>query len=499
MNDIWSKPKTRWGLLIGAFLVGCALTGSILTRPTFADNSPSRPSRISAAELAQRTTGLAALEDGFVAIGERVLPTVVSIRARRTIDVGGDVPDVEDFFRDFGLPGPRLRIPRQFRTEGGGSGAIVRSDGWIITNDHVVGGADKVTVKLEDGREFEGTVRRDFRSDIAVVKIDAKDLPTIEFADSSRVRVGQWALAFGAPLSLDDTMTLGIISARKRQQTIGSGNETRFYPELIQTDASINPGNSGGPLVNIDGKVIGINVAIASPTGGNVGIGFAIPSNSAKRVMDALITKGKVVRGYLGIIPAALTPDQRTKYGVPKGGALVETVSEDTPAAKAGLQVEDVILKINGTSVEDDIHLRNLIAELTPGQTVEIVVRRDGKDRTIKATIGEAPDLLAQAESPAGNSVAKVGLKVEAITPENARRYGLGDLREGVVVTEVQTGSAAEDAGLEPGDVILRADRQAVNSPAALDHVLTSARKGSTVSLVVQRERARVLVRLRIP
>lgn len=501
MKDIWAQPKARYAIVLAAFLMGCALTASVVTRPTLAaDKVASNPAnRISAAQLAQRTASLSALEDGFVAIGERVLPAVVSIRARRTVTMGQAMPDFEDLFRGFGfdVPGRRF-VPRQFRTEGGGSGAIVRSDGWIITNDHVVGGADKVTVKLADGREFDGTVRRDFRSDIAVVKIDASNLPTVDFGDSSKVRVGQWALAFGAPLSLDDTMTLGIISARKRQQAIGGGEEGRYYPELLQTDASINPGNSGGPLVDVQGRVIGINVAIASPTGGNVGIGFAIPSNTARRTMEALITKGKVTRGFLGVVPVALTPAQREKYHVPKGGALLQSVSAGTPAEKAGLQVEDVVLKVNNQQVEDDVDFRNKIAEAHPGDTVELVVKRDGKEITVRAKLEEAPELASASDTTRSEGTGKIGVKVEAITPETAKQYKLEDIRQGVVVVEVEAGSPADEAGIQPGDVIVRADGTRITSPNDLANILTKAKSGP-ISLVVRRGKSSTLVSVELP
>lgn len=499
MSDIWTKPKVRYGMLVSAFLVGCALTGSLLTRPSLAVEQE-QEARISHAALTQRTAGLASLEDGFVAIGERVQPAVVSIRASKTVNVGQTAPDLGELFRGFGFDAPNgLQIPRRFRTQGGGSGLIVRSDGWILTNDHVVGGADKVTVKLEDGREYDGTVRRDFRSDLAVVKIKATGLPAIDFADSSKVRVGQWAVAFGAPLSLEDAMTLGIISARKRQQAIGSGDEGRFYPELLQTDASINPGNSGGPLVNIEGRVIGINVAIASPTGGSVGIGFAIPSNTARKVMDDLISSGKVVRGFLGIMPANLEPAQRDKYGVAKGGVLVQGVSEGTPAARAGLQVEDVITRVNGAAVEDDADFRNRIASAGPGDTVTMTIKRDRKETTVKATLEAAPDPTAPAVPAQRTGVEKLGLKVEAISAELSKRFNLGSLKEGAVVVGVEPGSPSDEAGLRTGDVILRINGEAITGSESVSRIVGRVKSGDGLAMVVRRDKQRMLVTVEVP
>ncbi len=509
VSDIWSRPKARAGMLIAAFLVGCVLTGSLLTKPSLADGAlqaRTQNTAISDAALAKRTLSLTSLEDGFVAIGQRVLPSVVSIRARRTVQTGRQAPGLDDLFRDFGFRTPGgdgpfelPRIPREFRAEGGGSGVIVRSDGWVLTNDHVVDGADKVTVKLEDGREFDGTVRRDYRSDLAVIKINASNLPTAEFADSDRVRVGQWALAFGAPLALDDTMTLGIISARKRQQAIAEGTEGRFYPALLQTDASINPGNSGGPLVDSTGKVIGINVAIKSPTGGNVGIGFAIPSNTARQVMEALITKGKVVRGFLGVVPTSLTPAQREKYGVKVGGALVETVSEGTPAAKAGLQPEDVIVKVNGRLIEDDVEFRGIVASRAPGETIDMLVRRGGKDIRVSAKLEPAPEIgVAQGTEPS-SAGGRLGVKVERVTPDSAKKYNLGDITGGVVVVQVEAGSPADSAGIQPGDVILRANGREMEAPADLDAAIRNLKSGDRVPLVVRRDKTRTLVTVEMP
>ncbi|HXG23069.1 MAG TPA: Do family serine endopeptidase [Chthonomonadales bacterium] len=501
----WWKSRSR--IFIGA-LIALALVCVIgISRSVWAAGDQGKASTgAKTAPILPGTQGLVDLENGFVAIAEKMEPSVVSITVKKTIRATGVDNDLREFFFDFrGLPGapdfPRIfrQMPRQF-AQGAGSGVIVREDGWILTNDHVVSGADKVTVKLHDGREFDGTVRRDYRSDIALVKINASNLTPAEFADSDQVRVGQWAIAFGAPFELQDTMTVGIVSAVSRQTTISDRGQTRFYPSLIQTDASINPGNSGGPLVDIRGRVIGINVAINSPTGGSVGIGFAIPSRTAKMVMEQLITKGKVTRGYLGVLPRALTPDERRRYGVPRGGALITSVSADTPAARAGLQVEDVVLRFDGQPVKDDIHFRELVATTPPGKTVEIVVRRDNREQTLRATLDSAPDLLARTEPPAaGEDGGKLGVRVEPITPEAAKKYNLGNLNTGVVVVEVLPGSPADEVGLQPGDAILRANRRPIKSAEELANLVKSLQSGDSVALVVQRGKDRILLTPRIP
>jgi serine protease Do len=444
--------------------------------------------------LGDRVAGLASLQDGFIAIAERMEPSVVSLRVQKTVRTTGFSQD--DFFRNFDFQ-MRPNMPRSFRSSGAGSGVIIRSDGWILTNDHVVENADKVTVKLHDGREFEGTVRRDFRSDLALVKIEASNLVAAEFGDSDQVRVGQWAIAFGSPFQLEDTMTLGIISARSRQQTIPEGGQARFYPSLLQTDASINPGNSGGPLVDIQGRVIGINVAINSPTGGSVGIGFAIPSNRARQIADQLITKGKVTRGFLGMAPRALRPDEKSRYRV-TNGAMVEMVQEDSPASRAGMRAGDVVIRINGKPILDDINLRDMIAQTAPGSKVEIVVKRGDREQTLTATLESAPDQISQ-NSPDTRTEERLGIRVEAITPQNAREYRLGSRSNGVVVVEVDQGSAADEAGIERGDVIVRANDRDLRTPEDMQNVLKEVKRGDRLSFALVRGRAEVLITLTMP
>ena len=454
-----ARIRTLVAALLGiGVLAGCAVGRNVWAAEPQRNAHVSTPV-ITQQQVAARTAPLADLESGFIAINEKMAPSVVSITVNKTIKTASTFQDFGDMFRGF-EGAPQLRsMPRQFSMKGAGSGVIVRSDGWIMTNDHVVGDADKVTVKLADGRELPGTVRRDFRSDIALVKINASGLVPVEMGDSDRVRVGQWAIAFGSPFELENTMTVGIISAKSREQAIGGGRQdTRLYTNLLQTDAAINPGNSGGALVDIRGRLVGINVAIESPSGGSVGVGFAIPINTAKDVMDQLISKGKVTRGYLGVLPAPMSYEERQKAGV-SSGALIKTVTENSPASRAGLQPGDVATRVNGRPVMDEAGFRDLIARATPGSRVEITVRRDGRDHTLNATLDTAPDNPNQVVQPAQReSAGKLGVRVEALTPDTAKKYNMSAGATGVVIVEVQQGSAAEEAGLAPGNVIVRAN-----------------------------------------
>jgi serine protease Do len=289
-------------------------------------------------------------------------------------------------------------------------------------------------------------------------------------------------------------MTVGIVSALGRETAIGRGPEDgRFYPNLIQTDASINPGNSGGPLLDIYGNVIGVNVAIGSPTGTNVGIGFAIPASSARYIMDELITKGSVTRGFLGFAPQSLTTADKTRYGV-EAGALVMMVEDNSPAAKAGLMVEDVVTSYNGQLVKDAAELRDMVSRTAPGQTAKMIVRRDGNDVTLDATIQEAPGAKV-VEAPTAPSQGKLGIQIAELTPEAARQLGVKEDVKGVVVASIAPGSPAAEAGLRPGDVITRIDRKAVTATADVPSAITDLKPGDEVSIVVHRGDARILLR----
>jgi len=399
-------------------------------------------------------------------------------------------------FQDIpGLPGGRQframpQMPR--KAVASGSGVIVRSDGYILTNDHVVDGADKVTVRLQDGREFTGEVRRDFKSDLALIKIPANNLPAAEIGDSDKVKIGQWAIAFGSPFGLSDTMTVGVISSLHRQEAIGQGTDGRFYSSLIQTDASINPGNSGGPLVDIYGRIVGVNVAIESPSGTNAGIGFAIPANTAKYIVDQLITKGSVTRGYLGLVPTTPTYAEKEHYGV-KDGAIVRAIDDNTPAQKAGFQVGDVIVRFNGKPIADDAALRDMVARSQPGTRVDVIVKRDGGDKALTPTIEAVPaeksvavDQPADKEAPKG----KLGVQVaNASDPEVRQQLGLKEtLKDGAVVVNVVPGSPAQEAGVQAGDIVTRVNGKLVADATQLTEVAKGLKSGSTVPVVVRRQ-----------
>ncbi|MHB1459451.1 MAG: Do family serine endopeptidase [Armatimonadota bacterium] len=432
-------------------------------------------------------------QDALTSIIDQVLPSVVSITSERKAKPQPTAPEgspEDDFFKGFPFPMPS---PDREAPESRGTGVIVRPDGYILTNDHVVGGADKVTVTLKDGRTFDGTVLRDQKGDLALVKIKAEGLPAAKLGDSDKLKVGSFAIAVGSPFGYDQTVTFGIVSGIGRQAGVSDGNTSRYYPNLIQTDASINPGNSGGPLMNIDGEVIGINTLIRSNYGGgNIGIGFAIPANTAKFVMDQLISSGKVLRGYLGIQPDDLTPEQKATYGVAEG-ALVRTVEEGSPADKAGLQVEDIIIDINGIKITGQLKLRDVVAAIKPGTEIPVTIVRDKQKKNLKITLQEDP-LLAAANETSNASIDKLGFNVSTITPDIIEKYKLDPKSIGIVVTAVTNGSNAMKAGLQPGLVITKANDKPVKTQADFDIVTKDMKSGDSLRLVVKTKERTILL-----
>ncbi|MFQ5528066.1 MAG: DegQ family serine endoprotease [Thermoanaerobaculia bacterium] len=416
-------------------------------------------------------------QEGFSEVLAGTRPAVVNISSSRTVRLaqGGDLnPFFNDpFFRQFFGDQFRHQVPRERRERGLGSGVVVSNDGYILTNNHVVDGADEVRVALADKREFDARiVGRDAKIDIAVLKIEAADLPALTFADSNGLQVGDIVLAIGNPFGIGQTVTMGIVSATGRG---GLGIED--YEDFIQTDAAINPGNSGGALIDADGRLVGINTAILSQGApGNVGIGFAVPINMARQAMDQILKHGRVVRGFLGVVVQPVTPAIAKAFELAENrGALVGDVAEDTPAERAGIEKGDVILQLAGEPVEDSRDLQLKIAQAEPGSEVRLHVLRDGRERDLTVKLDELPSELAEEETVALDSEAPEGIAVQTLTPGIARQLDLPPETRGVVVAAVEPGSPWSEAGLRRGDVIEEVDREPVIEARAFDRVLRSA------------------------
>ena len=454
------------------------------------------PSRALIGESAPEGRTGNALPD-FVALAKRMKPVVVNIsttqvsESRGQQEFGspfGDDDPFNDFWRRFfGGPMPRGGPQRQRSL---GSGFIIDADGSILTNNHVVENAQKIVVKLSDDQEYEAkVVGRDAKTDIAIIKINAKAaLTAASLGDSDHLDVGEWVVAIGNPFGLDSTVTSGIVSAKGRH--IGQGP----YDNFIQTDASINPGNSGGPLINLRGEVIGINTAIFSRTGGNMGIGFAIPINLAKEVLPQLRGKGKVTRGYLGVLIQKVTPEIAESLGMDRGyGALVANVSKDGPADKAGVKVGDVIVEFDGKEVKDSGDLPIILARTAVDNKIRMKVLRDKKELTLNVAVGELKDEEVVASVP---EKGELGMTVQKLTPQLAENLGL-DKTDGVVVTAVEPGSAADEAGVRRGDVIVEVDRKPVRGVEEYRNAIAGSRKGRGVLFLVRRGESTLFLALK--
>jgi len=432
----------------------------------------------------------------------RVAPAVVTIRSKRIVRAPRQHPFFDDpFFRDFfgdrfgGGGAPRGQIQR-----GLGSGVIITKDGYILTNHHVIDGAEEIRVEMTNNRGYDAKViGGDPRSDLAVLKIDANDLPMLTLGDSDRVRVGDVVLAVGNPLGIGQTVTAGIISAKGRSTGLSDGS----FESFLQTDAPINQGNSGGALVNTSGELAGINSQIISPTGGNIGIGFAIPANMARNVAEQLISRGKVRRGHLGVTIQPITSDMAATLGLKDArGVIVNSVEQGSPAERAGLKQGDVITVINGTQIDESNSLRNIIASAAPGTEVTMTVLRDGREQQLRATLGELPS-QSTGRSTGGSGPGggmsdedRLGLTVTPMTPELAARLRLRRDARGLVITDVDSEGAAAAAGLQPGDVIEQVNRQSVRSSEDLKSALSRA--GSRpLLLFINRRGSSVYVTLR--
>jgi len=429
--------------------------------------------------------------NGFVQVAKKVQPSVVSIRSERTVTLspegrGEDFfkgTPFEDFFKQHGGP------PMKRKQMGEGSGVIVDPKGYILTNYHVVAGADKLAVRLFDGRELKGTVQgTDSKTDLAVVHVEAKDLPLAVLGDSDKIQVGEWAIAIGSPFGLEETVTVGVISAKGR-----TGLGTGTYEDFIQTDASINPGNSGGPLVNIEGEVIGINAMIISP---GQGIGFAIPINLAKSIMEELIKTGKIIRPWVGIGLQDLTPELMNNFNVKeKEGALISQIYEGSPAEKADLKTGDIIIQIDGKKIKDSQDVVREVLKRQVGQKILFEVIRDGKHAEVAVITAQMPSELGE-QRPARPAKEWFGLRVSMVTPDIAKQLGLAKA-EGVIIEGVEMGSAAQDAGLRKGDVILEVNRKRIKDENDYRDAMEKVKPDQAILLLISREGSTFFVSLK--
>lgn len=497
-----AERRRRWGLiasLIAALLIGTFLGAAVTsngTTPRAAETEASAASGTAGTPLAREVDDIGRLT--FAPIIKKALASVVNVSAAKVVRSEGlpapffDSPLFREFFD------PRGRFfdgPRERRSQSLGSGVIVRPNGYVLTNNHVVDGAEEIEVQLQDGRSFQAeVVGTDPPTDLAVLKVDASELPAMELGHSASVEVGDLAFAIGNPFGVGQTVTMGIVSA------VGRGNLGIVdYENFIQTDASINPGNSGGALIDATGALIGINTAIVSRGAqGNQGVGFAIPIDLARDVMEQILTGGHVVRGWLGVTIQEVTPELAKSFDLDEArGALVGEVTPGSPAAEAGIEPGDVIVRIDDAPVENVRSLRLAVAGRSPESTVKLTLVREGRERTLSVTLGELPDELQPPSSESGTSSFLEDVQVRELTPPLRRQLGLEEDVEGVLVAHVGPGGSAEEAGLRRGDVIVSVNRRPVHSVEALRSVVAGAdgdllllvhRRGAKLFLVVEKE-----------
>lgn len=503
-----SEPSRKHSLLIAGISAGtAALVATAI--PVIAQQTDAPVS----AEITQPAQPPRGAPFSFADLTARLQPAVVNISTTQRVEVSGfprfgPGTSIEDLFRRFQEQQTEDGKPITREATSLGSGFLISPDGYIVTNNHVISGrdgrqpVDTITVTLSDRREFNARViGRDPLSDLALLKVDGKNLPYVQFGNSQGTRVGDWAIAIGNPFGLGGTVTAGIVSALHRNITGGGA-----YDRYIQTDASINQGNSGGPLFDLNGNVIGINTAIFSPSGGNVGVGFAIPAELAVPVIEQLRTTGKVRRGYLGVQIQQVTPDIATSLGIPKDrGEIVANVESPGPAKAAGIQQGDVIVRVAGQDVTPDETLSYIIANTEIGSKIPVELIRNGKRMTVNVTIGERPSEAAllglpereeadigsdDDDQPGAEATRRsLGITLQALTPEIRQQLRLPDTARGVVIARVNPSSSAAEKGLQRGDIILSINQRPVTSPQEAADAVAAARKAGrdTVLLLVQR------------
>ena len=500
------RKRTLSTFIIVTLFTATMATG-VLTWPYVISQATYAIERGQAEASYQQLAVASDLSQAFQHVARTLRPSVVSISSVKRVQVmqpqvrqyGGEVPDElkrffgsRDFFDRFFFEVPSA--PRGFEQHGLGTGVIVSADGYILTNNHVVQDADEVTVTLSDNRELSAEViGTDSPTDVAVLKVNANGLHAARLGDSSNLQPGEWSLAIGSPFGLDQTVTAGIISA------VGRANVgITDYEDFIQTDAAINPGNSGGPLVNLRGEIIGINTAIASRNGGYQGIGFAIPSNMARHVMESIIEDGQVTRGYLGALIQDLNDDLADSFGFDSTkGVLVGDVVEDGPAAQAGLRSGDIVLKLNGKEVSNANQLRNAVAATHPRSQMEIEYYRDGAKKVVSVEVGQLDEDRARSIQRGEATARHLGMKVETLTPSVAQRLGLPQDERGVIVTDVDPTGLAARAGIRPGDMVIAVGDTTMETVSDFRESIRKQEPKHGIRMQIQRDGARRFVFLR--
>jgi serine protease Do len=481
---ILNRKKSHTFLI---FITVWLMSGLIFSlNPGLSSHSYAQDSKVSEQSIDILTkTGQAMAE-----IAEAVKPAIVNISTTRTVKIQGRDQFLDDpFFKRFF--GDQFKMPKERKTAGLGSGVIVSSDGYILTNYHVIKDADEIKVLLSDKRDFKGkVVGTDPKTEIAVIKIEATNLPTIKWGDSNRLKVGEIVLAIGNPYGLNQTVTMGIVSAVGRAN-VGIAE----YEDFIQTDAAINPGNSGGAMVNVKGELVGINTAIFSTSGGYQGIGLAIPSDMAKDVMDSLIAKGKVVRGWLGVSVQNITPELAKQFNLKEEkGALVGDVVEESPAEKAGIQRGDIITAYEGKKIDEPYQLRNMVANTSPGKEVELTIVRENTTKTIKATISEQPAEVQKLSKGEYDNLLR-GVTVQNLTPEIYKQLNLPKRLKGVVISDIDEDSPAAMV-LTQGDIIQEINRKKITSTRDYENIVAKIKPEENILLLIFRNGSSIYITL---